>query len=272
MTASRQRSSRSFFSTVLALIIIAASFAIFPTQYTQPGQMIIRADEKQVPVAESVPSRGSASESRAADDAAIPRDTPSRRTLIIPYFPVPAEAERRLQSALKVQVTVNFVETPLIDALDFLAEQAELSIRIDRRAFEDAGHSGDEPVTLVHAGISAESALKLLLDEMKMAFVIQNDVLTVTTRDKATEKQIVRVYPVGDLLIPAEQETWDELTESIRLSLPDVLWQDIAGTGGTISTVKAVDAIVVRQTRSAHDQILGLLESLRAAHLSAQAD
>ncbi|MFP6765329.1 MAG: hypothetical protein VB858_17000 [Planctomycetaceae bacterium] len=278
MTVSEQRSPRSFATTVLALAVSAGLSVNFPALYTQPGQPAILAQEtplrKKVPAGESAPSTETLSGAHPADaasGAAVQRDNQPRGITIVPYFPVPDEAERHLLAALKTQVRLNFVETPLIDALNFLEEQTELSIHIDRRTLEDEGLSVEEPVNFVHTGISAGTALKLTLDELDLTSVIEDDVLKVTSRNIAAEKQIVRVYPVGDLVIPAEQETWDELTESFRMAIPNARWQNPEGTGGTISTIKAVNSVVIRQTRGAHDQIVRLLESLRAARASEQA-
>ena len=59
-------------------------------------------------------------------------------------------------------------------------------------------------------GITLRNALKLIFDQTKdpgpeLTYVIENEVLKVTTRAAADEKLTTRVYPVADLVIPPVQ-------------------------------------------------------------------
>jgi hypothetical protein len=46
------------------------------------------------------------------------------------------------------------------------------------------------------------SALKLMLEPHELTYVIQDEVMQITTVTKADEKMTARVYPVADLVIP----------------------------------------------------------------------
>jgi hypothetical protein len=46
------------------------------------------------------------------------------------------------------------------------------------------------------------SALKLMLEPHELTYVIQDEVMQITTVTKADEKLTTRVYPVADLVIP----------------------------------------------------------------------
>ena len=60
------------------------------------------------------------------------------------------------------------------------------------------------PVTKNLKGISLRSALKLLLDELQLKYVVHNEVLLITSPAKAEsdEYMTTKVYPVADLVLP----------------------------------------------------------------------
>ena len=51
-------------------------------------------------------------------------------------------------------------------------------------------------------GISLRSALRLILEEFDLTYVVQDEVLKITSKEKADEILTTRVYPVADLVIP----------------------------------------------------------------------
>ena len=73
---------------------------------------------------------------------------------------------------------------------------------MDKQTLTDEGVALDQPVTLKLAGVSFRSVLKLFLEPVQLTYVIENEVMKITTATKAGEKLSTRVYPVGDLVIP----------------------------------------------------------------------
>ncbi len=110
-------------------------------------------------------------------------------------------AERRITAALDDQTTINFADTPLTDVVDFLSRTHEIPIILDTVAIEEAGLLVDEPVNLTLAGVTLQSALKIMLSEFELTYVIEDEVMKVTTVEVANEKLSTRVYPVGDLVV-----------------------------------------------------------------------
>jgi hypothetical protein len=110
-------------------------------------------------------------------------------------------AERRITAALDDQTTINFADTPLTDVVDFLSRTHEIPIILDKVAIEEAGLLVDEPVNLTLAGVTLQSALKIILSESELTYVIEDEVMKVTTIEVANEKLSTRVYPVGDLVV-----------------------------------------------------------------------
>ncbi len=52
-------------------------------------------------------------------------------------------------------------------------------------------------------GISLRSALKMILDELQLKYVIHNEVLLITSPTKAEsdEYMVTKAYPVADLVV-----------------------------------------------------------------------
>ena len=116
----------------------------------------------------------------------------------------PGSAEKKLYDALDQPVDdLVFQETPLRDVINQLKDKYDIPILADKKAFEDAGLDLDTTVvTQSVSGISLRSALRLLLGDIDLTYLIKDEVMLITTKDKAAENLIIKVYPVGDLVIP----------------------------------------------------------------------
>ena len=112
------------------------------------------------------------------------------------------KTEEKIRRALSQPTTVEFLDLPLEDAITFLKEYHNINIYIDKPTLTDEGVAIDQPVTLKLAGVTFRSVLKLLLEPVQLTYVIEDEVMKITTSAKAGEKLQTRVYPVGDLVIP----------------------------------------------------------------------
>jgi hypothetical protein len=110
--------------------------------------------------------------------------------------------ERRIFEELGNVTIVQFDETPLQDVVDTLSDQHGIDIIIDRRALTDAAIPTDIGVTANLNGVTLRSALRIMLGELDLSFMIRNEVLQITTTEVTEENLITKVYPVGDLVIP----------------------------------------------------------------------
>jgi hypothetical protein len=111
-------------------------------------------------------------------------------------------AEARIRSALGDPTTIQFVETPLQEVVDYLKDLHGIEIQLDRKALEEARIGSDTPVTQTLKGISLRSALRHMLGAMELTYVIRDEALVVTTSERAAAEISARVYPVADLVIP----------------------------------------------------------------------
>ncbi|HEX6987586.1 MAG TPA: trypsin-like peptidase domain-containing protein [Planctomycetaceae bacterium] len=125
----------------------------------------------------------------------------------VPAIPDRSSVEQQAVAALdeklgKVVSDVNFTETPLSTALEFVADQIEADVLLDRQALEDEGISPEEPVTLrlARTPVSARTVLEFVLEPQDLAFVNRAGVIFVTTETMAEELLTTKVYNVRDLL------------------------------------------------------------------------
>jgi hypothetical protein len=114
----------------------------------------------------------------------------------------PSPGEEKIYKALRETTSIDFENTPLADAIEYLKAKHDIEIQLDNKGLVDAALEPSAPVTRKAKGIKLRSALRLVLDDLDLTYVVQDDVLTITSKDKATEIMSVRVYPVADLMTP----------------------------------------------------------------------
>jgi hypothetical protein len=117
-------------------------------------------------------------------------------------------AEQKIRASLDDQTSLNFIDTPLTDCIQFIATNHEIPIIIQTQALDDAGIPSDEPINLVLSGITLRSALKIMLKDLDLTYIIQDEVMQITTKDIANDPANMKpyVYPVGDLVIDLEPQ------------------------------------------------------------------
>ncbi len=106
-----------------------------------------------------------------------------------PYFEMDlasrGPAEKKIADALRSPTVLEFVETPLADVIDYLKDLHGIEIQVDKKALEDVGIGTDAPVTKHLKGISLRSALRLLLRDLDLTYMIEDEVLLITTPEEA---------------------------------------------------------------------------------------
>ncbi len=107
--------------------------------------------------------------------------------------------KEKFRQALKEETNFEFIETPLSDVTQLIGEQHGINIRLDTLALEEAGIPTDEPVNLIISGISLQSALNIMFENMpneELDYILEDEVMKITTRAKADELLEVRFYPI----------------------------------------------------------------------------
>ncbi|WLD12705.1 RNA polymerase sigma factor [Planctellipticum variicoloris] len=104
------------------------------------------------------------------------------------------DLERRIEKALREPSEVDFVDMPLKEALDFLKQHHDIQIWADEVKLQDAGIGIDTPVTLQIHGVALHSLLNLLLLPQGLDYMIEDEVLKITTGEVVQERSINRVF------------------------------------------------------------------------------
>jgi hypothetical protein len=189
----------------------------------------------------------------------------------VEYYPRPTKIEEKIIAALDKATTVEFLDLPLEDCVFFLRDYHNINIWLDKTVLAKEAVQLDQPVTLNVAETPLRSVLKLLLDPIQLTYLIENDVMKITTVTRAQSKLITRIYPVADLH-PAEP-TGDaegggthrsELATAIRSAVEPETWEQ-PKNAASITYVTESRSLVIRQTWGAHAEILELLRDLREA-------
>lgn len=116
-------------------------------------------------------------------------------------------AEQRINDALASPLKstgLDFTEEPLESVVNFLQDEYDIPIQLDMPSLEDVGLSADEPVNVNLKNITLRSALRLMLKQMQLTYVIRDEVMIITTPEEAETELIAKVYPVADLVLPIE--------------------------------------------------------------------
>ena len=93
---------------------------------------------------------------------------------------MPSAAERQIHAKLAMPVSLEFVETPISDIVDFLRDYTGVNFLLDRVALENEGVTSDTPVTIHVEQIPLKSALHHLLRQLNLTYKVENDVVLIT--------------------------------------------------------------------------------------------
>src|SRR5262249_8625421 len=111
-------------------------------------------------------------------------------------------AERRIFEELNKNTTIDAVEMPLRDVVTYLADAHSIPIVFSAKKLDEAGINPDTPITKTLRGVTLRSALRLLLRDLELTYIVRDEVMQITTPEDAESQLITKVYPVGDLVVP----------------------------------------------------------------------
>jgi hypothetical protein len=115
------------------------------------------------------------------------------------------------------------------------------------------------------------SALRLLLRDVGLTYVVRDEVLQITSSEEAEKTMLTKIYLVSDLVRCRDKqgEEWadyDTLIDTIMSSVAPQTWDSVGGPGGIqrMTLYQNVSVLVVSQTEEVHEQIEDLLRALRS--------
>jgi hypothetical protein len=167
---------------------------------------------------------------------------------------------------------LDYVEQPLQDIVNQLQEEYGIPIKLDVRALDEVGVKPDAAVTCNIRNVSLKAALRLLLHNLDLTYVIQDEVLLFTTKDAAESLLVTCVYDVRDLAATYKSKTpprggastadFNPLVDAITECVAKDTWNENGGGEAAIRPLQP-GLLVISQTAGVHEQIRELLAAIR---------
>lgn len=203
--------------------------------------------------------------------------------------PLPNPGQARILAALDRPTEFEFRERPLSDVINELKQLHEIEIELDRKALSEISVGTDTRISIALKNVTLRSALRLLLRQLDLTYVVGEGYLLITSNSEAGSKLSFKIYPVQDLvtldsefrpgrppgdatgflglfpgLRPAPDTTSDfvGLIDMIQSTVSPTSWDEVGGPG-SITPNGNSQTIAVSQTDELHEQIVALLAALR---------
>lgn len=157
-----------------------------------------------------------------------------------------SDGEKRILQTMRVQTQFAYLDTPLRDVLDDVQSRHRMPIVVDVPALEDYGVGTDTPISIELAGIPLRSGLNLMLRELDLTYIVQDDVVTITTMEEAQKRKQIRVYRLDGVHASA-----GEVLELMLELVADESYVSVIG-----------ERLVVKGDFSSQQQVMELLDAL----------
>jgi len=116
------------------------------------------------------------------------------------WWPAAWRQELKVRQKLRQPVSLEFVETPLSDVLDFLRDFTDLEVRVDELSLTQANASTDVPVSVYIGAYTLRSALRVILDQQDLSYLIEDGTLVITTKTAARARLTTQTSPATPLV------------------------------------------------------------------------
>jgi hypothetical protein len=178
------------------------------------------------------------------------------------------ETEKAILDALQKLLKVDYNAETLQSVIDDLSRQMGQNIVIDKRSLEEANVTYDTPITLrFNKPVTARTALKRVLADVGLTYVIRNETIEVTTPARAREMMTTRTYYIGDLIgiaspmLPAIVNEF-QMIQAIGIIINQIQgidpesWQGRGGPGA-IAFDPVRMALIIKQSAEVHYMLNG---------------
>jgi len=112
------------------------------------------------------------------------------------------EAELRIEQSLQKKISLHEDNATLGEVINKIRAIADINIVLDTQGMEEEGAQSNSLVSIDVDGIQVKSALNLILTPYNLAYMIDNEVLKITSRMRQQGELIVTTYSVADLVVP----------------------------------------------------------------------
>jgi hypothetical protein len=204
------------------------------------------------------------------DNVEFPKDwksTSDRR--LAAYGPSPAE--KAILDSLKAPIQVEFKNARFQDVIDSLSNKMNRTIMLDKNALDEAQITYDTPINFsVKGQVAARTALRGILGQLNLTYVIRDGILQVTNQAKAKDQMVTKVYYIGDLAAgttlffpaphlgvtvdPQVAQNVQAIIDMITMSIEPGSWVTRGGQG-MIGYNTLTQSLIIRQSAEVQSMI-----------------
>jgi hypothetical protein len=172
--------------------------------------------------------------------------------------------EAAILKALDTPIQVDFDKNAFEDVLDYLRKATGVTITVDQRAMTEVGASYKSEITL-KLRATTRTILKRMLADLNMAYVIKDEIIQITSAERAKEMTTTRTYYLGDLAAAVDIrlgpiatrllmiQTVNQLITTIMQTVEPKSWQvNNPEAVGTITFDPITMSLIVKQTAEMH--------------------
>jgi len=175
--------------------------------------------------------------------------------------------EEAILKALNATIPAEFDNHEFSEVLDYLRKSTGVDISVDMRAMEEVGVTYKTPITL-KLKTTLRTLLKRMLGDLNMAYVVKDETIQITSRERAKNMTTTRHYYLGDLAATVNfrfgpllskivmMQNVNQLITTITQTVDPQSWKvNNPDAVGTISFNPATMSLVVTQTAEVHYSI-----------------
>lgn len=178
--------------------------------------------------------------------------------------------EKAIMKALASPISAEFDKNTLEEVIGYLRKATGVEILVDKRALEEASVSYETPITL-KLRASTRTVLKRMLSDLNLTYVIKDEAILITSRERASQMTTTRTYYIGDLAtivdisLPPEitqlimAENVNRIITNIVQSVDPQSWKvNNPDAAGAVMFDPVTMTLVVKQTAEIHFMLSGI--------------
>ena len=165
------------------------------------------------------------------------------------------ELEKKIIASFDKKTTIQAAEMPLTGVCGLLSQMHGIPVLVDRRSLEEIGLTSDTPINVSLKGVTLRSALRLILRDLDLTYLVKDEVLQITTLEAAEQNLEIRMYKLPRDKIDDKNAIIQAITTNV---VPDT-WEAL---GGPSSIMFFKDVLIVSTTSDVLDQTEGFLGKL----------
>lgn len=112
------------------------------------------------------------------------------------------EKELEIERSLAKRISLHEDQVPLGEVIKKIQAIAEINIVLDTQGLEEEAANSNSLVSIDVDGIMVKSALNLILSRYNLGYMVDNEVLKITSKMRQQGELVVATYSVADLVVP----------------------------------------------------------------------